>query len=915
MKNIIKISFFALFTLFLSASSFAQSPSLFNYQGAARDAQDQIIKSQTISLRISILNGSSVGTNIFSEEHQVLTSDFGIFSLQIGNGANLNGSISNVNWDNGSYWLQIEMDVDGGDNYILMGASQLISVPYALHAQTVTEVDDADADPNNELQTISISGNMMSLSNNGGSISIDDGDSDASNEIQTIGFNVADNMLTLSNGGQVDLSTLDNDGGGTNSGTDDQVLSISGTNLSIEDGNSVDLSVLQDGVDDADADASNEIQTISKNGNTINLSKNGGSITDEVDDADADPTNELQTIVKNGSTVILSNNGGSFVDAVNDADADATNELQTMTKNGSTVVLSGNGGSFEDAVNDADADPANELQNLNFQNNILSLSQSNTTIDLSNIGGAPSFWKATGLDTIEYKATLPVARIESELTGEKLDIDGNQITMTNSGQEVSLYANHYLGFVNVNGNGQGGLDIDFITELSRDSLSFPSFVDGGLATGSSSFGRKQLNMNLNIGPQQNSACLSPTNLCLTNKLGPDPSIDMNLSAEAMEFLVQGIGINKYTNVGLDSIYMTSQIGLLLPVSATFKPYELTFQDLDFRSHLSRTGFDVMQSISPTDVFNRISLYPDDFTLYNSAKWKTFSVTVNDNLHGELNLYGDGNLPHTLIGSSNDGPLMQLNYMDELRVGFWGFEDFGLINTMGNNGFQNTFVGASDTDINKGAMGVMGTFGAEKAGMFVNGSNNGVMFANKMLVNGPPPGDYPFSMVQTPLFGLQVVKNDLAANWELFVGGSNRLNLFSNGFNVGGFDPVTGVYTSVSDRKLKKDIRRMSSILDKVNQLNPSRYVYRNNNPNNKESIGFVAQDVQDLFPELVHSSTDKSNEEILTLDYSGFGVLAIKAIQEQQKEIDNLKNENENLAKKMTNLEHKMSDLIKLLDR
>jgi len=66
-----------------------------------------------------------------------------------------------------------------------------------------------------------------------------------------------------------------------------------------------------------------------------------------VDDADADATNEIQTITKAGSTVTLSNGGGAFTDNVNDADADVTNELQTITKSGNTVTLSDGGGSFD----------------------------------------------------------------------------------------------------------------------------------------------------------------------------------------------------------------------------------------------------------------------------------------------------------------------------------------------------------------------------------------------------------------------------------------------------------------------------------------------------------------------------------------------------------------------------------------
>ena len=133
--------------------------------------------------------------------------------------------------------------------------------------------------------------------------------------------------------------------------------------LSISNGNKVTIPT---GATDADADPTNEIQTLTKSGKWVYLSKNGGSFEDAVDDADNNATNEIQTLSKNGNTVTLSKNGGSFEDAVDDADNNATNEIQTLSKTGNTVTLSKNGGSFIDAVDDNDADSTNEIQQLQW---------------------------------------------------------------------------------------------------------------------------------------------------------------------------------------------------------------------------------------------------------------------------------------------------------------------------------------------------------------------------------------------------------------------------------------------------------------------------------------------------------------------------------------------------------------------
>ncbi len=144
----------------------SQSPEKFNYQAVARDASGTIIANQSVSFRISILQGGSSGTSVYSETHSVSTNDFGLVNMAIGTGTIASGNFSSIDWGNDIFFVQIEMDASGGTNYQLMGSQQLVSVPYALHAETVgnDQVDDADADPNNEIQSLSIVGQDLSIS-------------------------------------------------------------------------------------------------------------------------------------------------------------------------------------------------------------------------------------------------------------------------------------------------------------------------------------------------------------------------------------------------------------------------------------------------------------------------------------------------------------------------------------------------------------------------------------------------------------------------------------------------------------------------------------------------------------------------------------------------------------------------------
>ena len=126
----------------------AQSPTLMNYQGLARDFEGKVLAERELSLRISILKNGPSGTDVFSELHQVVTNQYGLFTLQVGGGEIRQGSLDAVKWGQGSYWLQVEMDENGGNNYVILGATQLLSVPYALystHSETADRVSGSDS--------------------------------------------------------------------------------------------------------------------------------------------------------------------------------------------------------------------------------------------------------------------------------------------------------------------------------------------------------------------------------------------------------------------------------------------------------------------------------------------------------------------------------------------------------------------------------------------------------------------------------------------------------------------------------------------------------------------------------------------------------------------------------------------------
>ncbi|MBN3034502.1 MAG: hypothetical protein JW861_02885 [Bacteroidales bacterium] len=112
----------------------AQPPQAFKYQAVARDVSGVLLSNHNVSFRIGILAGDINGPVVYQETFSATTNDYGLVNLEIGNGVPVSGSFSSIDWSSGDYFLKTEMDETGGSNYITMGTTQLLSVPFALYS-------------------------------------------------------------------------------------------------------------------------------------------------------------------------------------------------------------------------------------------------------------------------------------------------------------------------------------------------------------------------------------------------------------------------------------------------------------------------------------------------------------------------------------------------------------------------------------------------------------------------------------------------------------------------------------------------------------------------------------------------------------------------------------------------------------
>lgn len=215
-------------------------------------------------------------------------------------------------------------------------------------------------------------------------------------------------------------------------------------------------------------------------------------------------------------------------------------------------------------------------------------------------------------------------------------------------------------------------------------------------------------------------------------------------------------------------------------------------------------------------------------------------------------------------------------------------------------------GSSSTLITVGADGTYGT--ADEIHFVTSGASQMQITSDgKVGIDKDPDTDIHIRQSQQSITdGTGGVKFEVSSDntdyWRIYHSGI----FFS--FNLQGdrvaYINTNGAWTVDSDRNLKKNINTMPSVLNRLMQLRPVDYHYKTQKEGEEKVLGFVAQEVKPLFPEMVVTGEDGK----LGMTYSTTGVIAIKAIQEQQAEIEQLKKQNDELEKRLSALEKLIND-------
>jgi len=276
----------------------------------------------------------------------------------------------------------------------------------------------------------------------------------------------------------------------------------------------------------------------------------------------------------------------------------------------------------------------------------------------------------------------------------------------------------------------------------------------------------------------------------------------------------------------------------------------------------------------------------------------YTTDGSTNLVEGMRLNGDGTLQTgTAIGNSTYAGLF--NGVKNVGTG-------AIIQTRNGNGNKH-FMLRGDNNVEYGSIGLNSTSGT--ASLQIQGEDSIVFKTNtdteRVRINGT--GDL-FLGTTSAVRGSEIISVDagtadvMACKTSaagLIIRKTSFSNGFlllfevdSNGFAVGSItsDGSSTSYTSASDYRLKENVQPMENGLDRVRQLNPVKFTWKDTG---KESEGFIAHEFDEIYSGCVDG--EKDGEQMQTLDYGKITPLLVKAIQEQQEQIDALQSEINNL--------------------
>ena len=592
----------------------------------------------------------------------------------------------------------------------------------------------------------------------------------------------------------------------------------------------------QPAASDGDTDPRNELQTITRSGNNVTLSPDGGTVS--IADDDSDPTNELQTITRNGTDLILSKEGGTV--SIADNDNDPTNEIQTLSLNGSTLALT-NGGSVI-----IDNSSSNELNT--------SLTLSGTTLQLDDAGGTKS---------VDLAEKLAVGNLSDAMGDSTSLFIGNGAGASDDGANYNVGVGIGALYANTSGT--------YNTASGWNALHDTSGM-GNSATGYTA-------MQANTDGRYNTA--NGFSALYNNTSG---SYNIALGANSLKENTNGSGnvgigvaANEYNQGGSNNTIIGYNAGRGTAAHDKSGNIFLGYQAGFYESGSNKLYIDNSGRLTP--------LIYGDFAAKALTVNGTLATTGNTTVGGALDISGNGAVgmgaavsTTTTLVVSGDTDDYITGWFRNLNNEGQGYGLFATANAVTNR----------DTDEHTGVYGEGGG-GAHNYGVFglVNDLSATTNFGSSGRSIG---GDINFGSYGSAangntnygVYGIATGGSVSYGVYGLAYNGtsSNYAGYFAGDLHTTGNLTYVGTLTDTSDERLKENIRPVENGLAKVAALKGV-YFNMKDNPGQTE-VGVIAQDVQKVLPEAV-SVIDKENG-YLGVSYPSLIPVLIEAVKELKAE-------------------------------